>query len=290
LKAVKLDYVSSHLLKELFAKIPNNELDFELLEAFKNRLTPDYTNLEILSKRWTKKPKILSEKEIKELFQSLISHFGEQQNPFLQIQLLIDQINQQKLEIESLKEKNNQKDLQINQATKEIQEIKTFTGFHKIIPFQNDHTGLLQDLKKTDPSTVSSRSISVHCEHKHEHLLIYDNQTLFHSNGEPNSWFSVQVKSKKIIPSGYLLRSWTNYPCTPKTWKLEGSIDNQQWAIIDQQNNRDWRTKEWSEVYFPVQTKQAFSIFKFTQTGTNYQNDNWLVLNYFEIFGAILDQ
>jgi hypothetical protein len=123
-----------------------------------------------------------------------------------------------------------------------------------------------------------------------ETLLNYDNSTLFESKNEPNSWFSVQLKSKKIIPSGYLLRSHGNSGNTPKTWRLEGSNDNNQWIVIDQQENRDWKTKQWSEVYLPVQTKEAFSYFKFTQTGKNYQKDDYLRLNYFEIFGTILDQ
>jgi hypothetical protein len=81
-----------------------------------------------------------------------------------------------------------------------------------------------------------------------------------------------------------------NHGWAPKTWKLEASNDNEEWTIIDQQINRYWKVKEWSEVYFPVQTKEAFSYFKFTQTGKDYDRYDYLVLNYFEIFGNILDK
>jgi hypothetical protein len=149
----------------------------------------------------------------------------------------------------------------------------------KNILYQPEHQGILQDFKKTDSSELSFNSNAITSSYKPENLLNYDNNTLFNSNREPNSWFSIQLKTQKIIPSGYLLRSYSQGLSAPKTWKLEGSNDNYQWIIIDQQENRDWMTKEWSEVYFPVQTKEAFSYFKFTQPGKNYNNYDALVLN-----------
>jgi hypothetical protein len=97
-----------------------------------------------------------------------------------------------------------------------------------------------------------------------------------------------------MMISGYLLRSWKfsgSYNNeNPKSWKMEGSNDGNHWILIDSQSNNDWVTQDWSQKYFPTQTKEAFSYFKFTQTGKNYCGSDYLRFNYFELFGTIFDQ
>jgi hypothetical protein len=71
-----------------------------------------------------------------------------------------------------------------------------------------------------------------------------------------------------------LLRSWygASNAYNLKNWKMEYSKDIVNWVIIDKQIERNWITEDWSEVYFPVQTKESFSYLKFTQIGNNYNN------------------
>jgi hypothetical protein len=91
--------------------------------------------------------------------------------------------------------------------------------------------------------------------------------------------------------TGYFLRSHklSSYS-NPKSWELLGSNDNITWNQIDEQINRVWVTKDWAEVYFPVESNIPFSHFKFVQTGkNNYYNDKFLI-NYVEFFGTIFPQ
>jgi hypothetical protein len=68
----------------------------------------------------------------------------------------------------------------------------------------------------------------------------------------------------------------------PKTWILEASNDNIHWILIDEQSYLNWVTKDWSEAYFPVEMRESFSILKFTQTGKNYRNTDYFLLNFME--------
>jgi hypothetical protein len=67
------------------------------------------------------------------------------------------------------------------------------------------------------------------------------------------------------------------------------SNDNINWVQLDQQIDRDWASQEWSEVYFPVETNEVFSYFKFIQTGKSYNNLDYFQLTYLELFGTIFE-
>jgi hypothetical protein len=319
LKTIKFDYVSSHLFKDFFDDICQNEFNLELLEILKKKLVADYSDQINLSKRWSTKPKILHRIETIELFQMLNSYFGEEQNPISQVKVLIEQIQQQKLEIEFLQKKNipnydqikqmksDNESLQLiitrlkiesDEKSQEIQQLQNKNELLRNHNFQLQHPsmiiishGLLHHFKENDRSKIYIECSSVnHSSQQPKNLLIDDRDTKFLSKNEQNSWFCVSVDSQKIILSGYFLRSYKNYPCTPKNWKLEGSYDKENWKLIDRQVQINWKTQEWSEVYFPVQSAESFSYFKFTQTGKNYNGNHHLLLSYFEIFGTICDQ
>jgi hypothetical protein len=173
----------------------------------------------------------------------------------------------------------------------QIEELKNPFLKGKTILYQNYHQGILQDLEKTEPNPFTfSYSSVINSSYEPKNLLNYDNSTYFQSQNQPNSWFCIKLNTKQLILSGYFLRSYygTNNHGL-KNWKLECSKDNVNWVIIDQQIERNWITNM-SEVYFPVQTKESFSYFKFTQAGKNIGNNDHFLLNYLEFFGTILDQ
>jgi hypothetical protein len=251
LKSVYLDYVSGDLLKEFFENVPNEEIDFALLESLKKRAFANYSDRDRLSKRWKTKPKVLSQTEI---------------------------IKQMKKENESLQQRN----LDLEKA---IEELKNPVLEGKTISYQNNHDGLLQDLISNPVSFSCSSIDNINPDYQPESILKYDNSTLFHSQNQPNSWICIKMNTKKVAPSGYLLRSWYGSGRNNlKNWTLEASNDNVSWIQLDQQIDRNWITKDWSEVYFPVNTKEAYSYFKFTQTGKNDGNQDYFRLNYVEFF------
>jgi hypothetical protein len=218
LKTVHLEFVSSDLLKKFFENIQNDEIDFELFESLKKRLFSDYSNQRQIENRWKTKPKILSQQEIPELFDILYSYFGEEKNPIDQVKLLINQIEQLKRENEKFK----------NLSLK----IRT-------ISHQNNVNGILQDLKRAEPHSFSFNCSSIYPSYQPSNLLIYDSSR-FLSQNQPNQWLSIKFNTKKIIFFGYLFRSYYNASsaCNLKTWILEGSQDNINWVLIDNQINR----------------------------------------------------
>jgi hypothetical protein len=124
LKTVNLNQVSGETLRKFFEKISNDEIDFDLLESLKERLIADYSDLQRFSKRWTTKIKVLSSREITELFQVLNSYFGEEENALLQVKLLIEQNKQQKLEIKTLQQKNIEVEKQITHLKSENKSLR----------------------------------------------------------------------------------------------------------------------------------------------------------------------
>jgi hypothetical protein len=301
LKTVHFEFVSSHFLKKFFENIPIDEIDFELFESLKKRLFSDYSGQKQFANRWRTKPKILSETEASDILELLQSYFEEERNPLKQIKSLIEQIKQLKKDNESLQKRNQQFEKENNQKSEEIiqlkAELETFKEIllkGKTIRYQNDHSGIFQDLKKTGSNTFSLTCSSVYgndARYNQEKALIYDTSTYFLSENHSNSWISVQLISKKVSLEGYLLRSSTNkWGYNPKNWKLEASNDNVSWVQLDQQINRNWVNPDWTEVYFPVSSKESFSYFKFTQTGKNYDNCDYFLVPYLEFFETILDQ
>jgi hypothetical protein len=166
----------------------------------------------------------------------------------------------------------------------ETEELRNHSLTAKTISFQSDHDGILQDFKKTESNSLSFTCSSFNSSsYKPENLLNYDNSTRFRSQNQPNSLVCIELNTKQMILSGYLLRSYigtSNYNL--KSWKLEGPKDNVNWVILDKQIDRNWVTKDWSEVYFPIQTKEHFSYFKITQIGKNIHNNDHFILIYLD--------
>jgi hypothetical protein len=269
LKAVHFEFVSSHLLKNFFQNIYNDEIDFELFESLKKRLFTDYSDQKSLEKMWKSKPKLISQSGTDELFNVLNSYFQEENNPIEQAKAIIKQNRQLKAELE---------------RWKNLYILRT-------VSFQNDHNGILQHLIHSESNSVSLTCSSFRQSYeKSDNILNYDNSYWF-SQDLPNSWVCVQFNSKRILLEGYFLRSqmkkgWFH----PQNWILQGSKDNKNWDIIDEQIDIDWVIKDYSKAYFPVETKKAYSYFKFIQTGKSCNLNDHFVLNYVEFFGTIFDQ
>jgi hypothetical protein len=160
----------------------------------------------------------------------------------------------------------------------------------KSIFYQKSHIGILQNLKYSEPNSISLSCSSTNLG-KLENILNYDDSR-WCSKHEANSWLCIKFTSKRILFTGYYLRSDSNSfgIGDPKSWKILCSNDNVNWKMIDEQTNRDWVTKLGSEVYFPVEAKEPFSSFKFIQTGKNYLNNDYFQLFYVEFFGTIFSQ
>jgi hypothetical protein len=165
LQTVHFEFVSSDLMKRFFENIHNDEIDFELFESLKKRLFADYSDEEKLSKRWKTMPKYLNEIETNRLFNAFESYFGENKNPIKQIQILVEE--SQKFKID-----NKRLQTMILQLEKENCTLKG-----KTIGYQNNYKGILQDLRNSEPNSISISCSSVNHNHQAENILIRDNSS-----------------------------------------------------------------------------------------------------------------
>jgi hypothetical protein len=161
----------------------------------------------------------------------------------------------------------------------------------KSITFQNNKNGIMQDFKNSETNLIVLSCSGTYGNESYRqvgNILDYDDSNWWFSKNEPNSWICIKFNSKRILLSRYFFRSGgMSGICNPKSWKLLVSNDDVTWIQVDEQINRDWVAKDFTEVYFPVETIESFSHFKFIQTGKNYFNDNRFLLCYVEFFGTI---
>lgn len=122
-------------------------------------------------------------------------------------------------------------------------------------------------------------------------LFIYDNKkNWFSTQNEQNSWICFEFKNHKIIPENYLIRSFNSKNHRhPKSWVLEGSNNNENWEILDVQNNCKFLCGDNLVHLFSVShNKQSFKYLRLRQTGLTSENTNHLLLNSIEFFGQLL--
>jgi hypothetical protein len=119
-------------MKRFSQHIHSNEIDIELFESFKKRLFSDYSDQGRLQTRWKSKPAVLSQTETTELFELLKSYSKEENN---QIQ-----------QIKQMKDDNNNFQNRIFQLENQITELKNAILKPKIVSYQNDHNGIIQEL------------------------------------------------------------------------------------------------------------------------------------------------
>lgn len=101
-------------------------------------------------------------------------------------------------------------------------------------------------------------------------LVDNDARTKFGCSGTGDSW-AIMIASEPVAVSQYSFvtgaDTYNNPGRTPRSWKLEGSNDNQNWTVIDEQvQNYKAKTSNMEETVFPVNDTETYKFFKFTAT------------------------
>ena len=96
-------------------------------------------------------------------------------------------------------------------------------------------------LKKSEKIEINSSS-TLDDKHSPQNLINYDDnkKTYFSSENLENSWVSFNFNNYSVIPLNYTLQSVFDKSCdisNPKDWVIEGSNNNVEWSIIDEQKN-----------------------------------------------------
>ena len=105
-------------------------------------------------------------------------------------------------------------------------------------------------------------------------LLDNDARTKFGCSGAGDAW-AIMIASEPVAVQQYSFVTGAdtyNYPArNPRSWKLEGSNDNQTWTLIDEHNDFDAykiHSVNRQEFEFPVNGTETFKFFKFSATST----------------------
>jgi cell division septum initiation protein DivIVA len=171
-----------------------------------------------------------------------------------QVRLLIEENQTIKKENKELKKEIN--DLQENEKlTKEIHEIEK-------TPVNIDFSGLegiLTYLQKNEANSISlTASSTKNWNDAVTNLLAY-NDDIWWCQNIPNSYFLIELKTKKTKISSYFLRSH-NGGGFLQSWKLEGSSAKSQWITIEIQQKNLSLTGKYKEQIFNCQSNDFFSF------------------------------
>lgn len=162
---------------------------------------------------------------------------------------------------------------------------KNFSGI--LNHFMNKSNGNISNCVNITASSFCSTGFEP------ENVVLYNNQNkYYHSNNLPNSWICFDFKDHRVNLTNYSIRTDprnqnSNYHL--KSWVVEGSNDNSSWETIDKQENCSILNKQNFVYTFTVKnnTQNNYQYIRLHQTGQNWQGNDYLIFDSFEIFGGI---
>lgn len=190
--------------------------------------------------------------------------------------------------ITSKNTKNNNFNNNKNSTRYEKQLTKKFPAgsnndFNGIIRYLKSTTNQPHDFNITASTSYSSNSVP-------SNVILYNDQNKFYQSeiesGSQGSWLCFDFIENRVILSSYQLisGSWGDHL---RSWVIEGSNDNIDWEVIDSRNNcRGTGTSHIYEVHNP--NSKEFRYIRLRQTGVNWFNSLFLVINSFEIYGELV--
>ena len=137
--------------------------------------------------------------------------------------------------------------------------------------------------------TVTTSSTS-HLSSSSPYMLFEDNPDCkWFTENRRNQWLKIDLIDHVIEVSGYTLKvcgAETNLWYL-RNWKLEGSVDDITWKIIDEQRTNKTLDIDTSIFTWTCMPCGPFRYIKITQTGPNQNGDYVLMLSSIEFFGKI---
>jgi hypothetical protein len=120
-----------------------------------------------------------------------------------------------------------------------------------------------------------------------KHAVDYNIETHFHANNNGNEWICFDFNERIIEPTHYSLCSgW--HPL--KNWRLEGSLDGENWTLLDEKRDNCDVKNDKSSCTFPVLSSGRIRKIRLTQTGRTHNGEAWFMLRRFEVFGNVIER
>lgn len=124
-------------------------------------------------------------------------------------------------------------------------------------------------------------------------LLFNEKGKYFYSAQKSGSWLCLIFKNSFVIPSAYSLRTGNFGPSGGhmKNWALEGSLDNENWVILDNQN--DCAFLKGSQFFHTFKIENSnrlkFKYIRVRSTGPNWTGNVSLLFEAIELFGVLIE-
>lgn len=124
-------------------------------------------------------------------------------------------------------------------------------------------------------------------------VINYDDSTTdFCSNGDENPWICFDFKKNRIIPFNYTIRSHDGSETDhyPRSWVIECSNDNDEWTVIDEQNDCSFLKGSNLVHTFEVKNNDLieFRYIRMRITGHDWCNCTHLDINCIEFYGELI--
>lgn len=123
-------------------------------------------------------------------------------------------------------------------------------------------------------------------------VFIYNDQTkYFLSENKPGTFICFDFQDSKVIPTNYTIRSAPyDGGAHPKSWVIEASNDNDNWDVIDTQNNCSYLNGLSFVHTFAIENdnEKEFRYIRMRQTDQSFAINNYLRIESFELYGFLL--
>lgn len=175
------------------------------------------------------------------------------------------------------------------------------------IPYSNNHEGIVSLFKNQIHITNggayrSDYKVEFISEYNNSHFCNYNDYQA--NKSDDVCWILFDFLFKKVELQSYLIRSNSHGPDTyfhPKTWKILGSNDKENWTILDSRNKEESLNGPLYQKNFACQNtnneyqNNRFRYIKYHQNecwsnkSQSYYNIYNIYITYFELFGQIYD-
>lgn len=176
----------------------------------------------------------------------------------------------------------------INKKPKGIKfEYKSDKEFSGIVKYLKDKTSnqIENEIKVTFSSNCESYGSPID-------IFNYENKSKgFCSQNNPNSWICFDFIKQKIVLTDCQIKSWDwTENWNPKSFTIEGSLDNNSWDVLDEQKNCPYLKDNLVVHRFTVsnQTSKEYRYIRFRQTDKNWVNNDYFSFKRIEFYGELI--
>lgn len=228
------------------------------------------------------------EDELLKQYEEKLRQYEEERLENLQSQSQEQETENKKQETENIKkETENIENLnsQLNNNEHKSFSYDSNNQFSGILDYLNKESrGSIDDLITVTASSISGRSFPNNV------TFLLDRNRRFCSSGvEQNPWICFDFRNYQVVPSNYTIRSCDS-GYDPKSWVIEGSKDNANWIVLDEQKDCTLLKGDFKTHTFSIENSNSeqYRYLRMRLTAQNWKNDYTFIINSFEIYGTLI--